>query len=196
MKNHTSSLSRLAQALFSPPQYRQLQALAGGEPLAMENLVEFDRALGGPCMLALTEESQWYYVNGDRDVFRPLQYCAWFLENVGRKRLTRGVVQMSALHIESVVKRIGAVPTWPLGKALRHSLVKLVVDPVTWDQIDRFTAIYNDAKHKIDHPKYTHLFSVQDAILAYFVARQLGIQLYPLAKLATDIKTFGEMKVV
>jgi hypothetical protein len=34
------------------------------------------------------------------------------------------------------------------------------------------------------------MFSVEDALLSYFVCRKLGMKLYPLAKLATDIKIF------
>lgn len=138
-------------------------------------------------MLALTKESRQRYVSANRDVFRPLQYCALYFEQPDISWLTRYIVYMSALHIESVVKRIGAVPKWPLGKALRSQLVRRVVDRPTWNRIDRFAGIYNDAKHHVGQPKDTHLFSEEDAVLAYFVGRRLGIQLYPLAALATEV---------
>lgn len=196
MGNHTSSLVRLAQELFGTEESVQLRAWASGVPLALESLEQFDHSLQGPCMLALSEERRRSYVKADRDVFRQLQYCAMYIRHSEPAWLARGVVQMSAPHIESVVKRIGAVPGWPLGRALRHSLVKKVVDPVTWEQVNRFTDIYNEAKHNVSHAKDIHLFSVEDGLLAYFVGRRLGMQLYPLAKLATDLNVFAEPGIV
>ena len=78
----------------------------------------------------------------------------------------------------------------PLGAALRKTIVKRKVDSTTWKQIDTFTHIYNDAKHNFGHEKDTHMFSVEDALLAYFVCRKLGLKLYSLASLATDIRLF------
>jgi hypothetical protein len=88
------------------------------------------------------------------------------------------------------VKRIGRVWRLPLGQALRETVVKAKLDPVTWQQLSKYTHIYNDAKHKFDYSKDTHLFSVEDALLAYFVSRQLGRKLYPLADLETDLGVF------
>jgi hypothetical protein len=93
---------------------------------------------------------------------------------------------MSSLHLEELVKRIGHLSFLPLGNLLRQAIVKRNIDPELWGQLWRYTAIYNDAKHRFDHPLGTHLFSVQDAVLAYAVARRLGQELYPLASLVTD----------
>jgi hypothetical protein len=97
---------------------------------------------------------------------------------------------MSSLHIESLIKNIGNIFHLPLGAALRNAIVKRKLDATTWKQIEAFTHIYNDAKHNFSQDKDTHLFSIEDAILAYFICRKLGWKLYPLANLATDIKIF------
>ena len=97
---------------------------------------------------------------------------------------------MSSLHIESLIKRIGNISNLPLGQALRKAVVRRRIDPVTWGQIDRYTRIYNDAKHNLRHQKDSHMFSVEGALLAYFVCRKLGAKLYPLANLITDLSVF------
>lgn len=97
---------------------------------------------------------------------------------------------MSSVHIEGLIKNIGNIFHLPLGAALRNTIVKRKVDPILWRQLDTFTRVYNDAKHNFSHEKDTHMFSVEDAVLSYFVCRKLGTKLYPLAKLVTDIKIF------
>jgi hypothetical protein len=99
---------------------------------------------------------------------------------------------MSSLHIEGLIKNIGNVFHLPLGAALRNVIVKRKVDPILWGQLDAFTHVYNDAKHNFGHEKDTHMFSIEDAVLSYFVCRKLGVRLYPLARLATDIKIFDK----
>ncbi len=190
MDDHTIVLKTLAEDLFTLAEFDHLQAIASISPLDLAKIAAFDQAIRGPCMLALTEEDQRQYVSADRDAFRPLQYCAWFFEQIDKEWLLRGIVQMSCLHIESMIKRIGFAPRLSLGTALRKALVRQVLDPVTWKQIYVFTGIYNDAKHKFDHPKDTHLFSIKDAVLAYFVGRYLGMRLYPHARIETDMTVF------
>jgi hypothetical protein len=97
---------------------------------------------------------------------------------------------MSSLHLEALVKRIGGAKYLPLGQALRNIIAKQKIDPTIWNQLDRYTRIYNAAKHCFEHDKDTHMFSVEDALLAYFVCRALGLKLYHLANLATDLNKF------
>lgn len=42
----------------------------------------------------------------------------------------------------------------------------------------------------MNHEFGTHLFSEEDALLTYFVARKLGLRLYELVDLETDLKLF------
>jgi hypothetical protein len=71
-------------------------------------------------------------------------------------------------------------------------VIRSKLDPLTWRRIKRFTTPYNAAKHDFDQPKDTHLFSIADALIAYIVARKLGIALYPLASLTTDLTIFDQ----
>jgi len=65
-----------------------------------------------------------------------------------------------------------------------------VLGPGLFEQVNDFSKVYNASKHDFDQEKDSHMFSIQDAVLAYFVARQLGIRLYPLAHLSTDVSVF------
>ena len=42
---------------------------------------------------------------------------------------------------------------------------------MTWEQLWTYRGIYNADKHDFTHQMGTHLFSVQDAVLAYLTAR-------------------------
>ena len=185
--------------IFPPDEVRQIRLLAETKFLRLDYLVAFDDMLGGPSISHMNCRQEGRYEVSDRDIFRPLQYCGMYFKAMGSKEnianplwLTRDIVQMSSLHIEGLIKNIGNIFHFPLGAALRNTVVKQKVDTVTWNQIDTFTHVYNDAKHNFSHEKDTHMFSVEDAVLAYFVCRKLGKKLYPLAKLVTDIKVFDK----
>ena len=134
------------------------------------------------------------YAPEDRDVFRPLQYCADYFQLMTEGRgewMTREIVHMSALHLEALVQRIGLSHRLPLGRAIRETMFREKVDSRTWQLLDDFRDIYNAAKHDMGHEKDTHLFSVEDAILAYVVCRKLGIRLHCLADLNTNWEQSG-----
>jgi hypothetical protein len=98
---------------------------------------------------------------------------------------------MSSLHIEVLVKAIGETPWLPLGAALRRSLLKRKInDDNLWRQLDAVRQVNNDAKHALNSESDAHLFSPEDALLAYFVCRKLALRLYPVAKLVTDLGAF------
>lgn len=189
MGKHTTSLWRLITELLSAPEVAELRQIVQVSPLEYAALVTFDQQLGGPSMGVLSANNSGRYETADRDVFRPLQYCSMYLraDPTTREWMARETVHMAGLHLESLIKRVGGLGPLPLGTALRHILVRPKLDPVLWQQIDDFSKVYNAAKHTVDHAKDTHLFSVEDAVLAYLIARQLGAQLYPLAKLKTDL---------
>ncbi len=199
MKNHTETLLRLVKELFAPEEAKQLRLLTETMPLNLDQLTAFDEKLVGPSISRINCERSGRYEIPDRDIFRPLQYCGMYFKAMVSKEniddplwLTRDIVEMSSLHIEGLIKNIGNVFHLPLGAALRNAIVKKKVDPTTWNQIDGFTHIYNDAKHNFSHAKDTHMFSLEDAIMSYFVCRNLGVKLYPLARLATDIRIFDK----
>lgn len=197
MQKYTTILRQLITELFSEDEQIRLQDLLSKEIPDAEDVISYDNSIEGPSIRRLNCGRTGRYAIDDRDIFRPLQYCAmnFRIENKPDWRNdpewhARDLVEMSSLHIESLVKNIGSVFHLPLGAALRNALVKSKVDTITWMQIEKFTQIYNDAKHNFSHDKDTHMFSVEDALMAYFVCRKLGTKLYPLARLSTDLRIF------
>jgi hypothetical protein len=197
MQIHTDKLWQLATEIFAPNEAVTLKKLVESVPFDAILLQKFDDSLPGPSLSRMNCKNEGRYEIADRDIFRPLQYCGmhfgiaikgnWDDDSLWQMR---SVVQMSSLHIEGLIKNIGSVFHLPLGAALRKAIVKAKVDALTWAQIEDYTHIYNDAKHNFGHEKDTHMFSIEDAVLAYFVCRKLGVKLYPLADLATDITIF------
>jgi len=190
MTTFTPELWTLAEGLLTPEELQRARGLVKANPLVFDDLLEVDAMIGGACMTQVTNQagSGRYHVD-DRDVFRPLQYCAMYFY---RKRdmtevesFTRPIVQMSGLHIESLLNRIGEVFGFTLGRALHDLRVRSRIGPRAWMQADALRRIYNVAKHDVDHDMDTHMFSVEDAVLAYFVSRKLGEAFYPMAKLKT-----------
>jgi hypothetical protein len=198
MQAHTKTLAELAIALFTVEEQNTLRMLIASEPFDSNLLDRFDNSIAGPSVARMNCNNMGRYAVEDRDVFRPLQYCGMYFRRAKELKwddilwLMRDVVEMGSLHIEGLIKRIGNVFDLPLGAALRNAIVKRKVHPITWRQIAMYTHIYNDAKHNFSHDKDTHMFSVEDAVLAYFVCRKLGLQLYPIANLVTDVKVFDQ----
>ena len=190
MSSFTQELWVLAEGLLTHQELRHTHAIGKTTPLVFDQLLELDEIMGGACMTRLTNPAgKGQYNLDDRDVFRPLQYCAMYFyrkaDMTEVESFTRAIVQMSGLHIESLIGRIGEMFGMTLGQALHHWRMKKRIGNFTWQCVDRFRKIYNSAKHDVDHEMDTHMFSVEDAVLAYIVSRKLGDGLYPLAKLKT-----------
>lgn len=189
MSRFTVELWDLAEELFDDQTQQRMHLVVGAVPLSFDQLLELDEALGGACMSHVNYNGSGQYHVDDRDVFRPLQYCAMYFyrkdDMTEVECFTRHIVQMSGLHIETLLNRVGQLLGFTLGRVLNDKRVKKRIGPVAWVQADRFRSIYNAAKHDVCHDKDTHLFSVEDAVLAYFVSRKLGAGFYPLAKLRT-----------
>ena len=210
MVSHQELLVQLAMEIYPPDRWSTLNRVAMTRPLDRRALIEFDDSVWGPSISRLAEDRRGApgtlgipghgvgrYAVADRDVFRPLQYCAVYLTDMEKNVdwLARDVVEMSSAHIEELVKRIGMIPFLPLGTLLLKPRVRRKLGSSILDRLERFTSIYNLAKHEFNQPKDTHMFSVQDAVLAYAVSRRLGQDLYPLARLKTDWR-FGESRLL
>lgn len=156
-------------------------------PFAYDSLVAFDCSLPGPNMQILTSNGKGCYAAEDREIFRPLQYCAMFLraDDLIREWTTRETVHMAGLHLESLIKRAGRLWKLPLGTALGRQIIRSKLSPKTWQQLVTFSHVYNVAKHDVDQTKDSHKFSLQDAVLAYCISRRLAIPLYSLVPLKT-----------
>ena len=166
-----------------------------GEP-DFSRLVEVDQTLGGPGFSNVSCNGTGRYHVEDRDIFRPLQYCSMYFrmayEGSEADWLARTLVQMSSLHIEGLVKSMIGGSQHPLGRVLRDPRVQQRLGAATWNRTAQFTNIYNEAKHNLSHAKDTHLFSIEDAVLAYILARKLATALYLHARLHTDLAIFAQ----
>jgi hypothetical protein len=205
---HSAVLSALATELFSKDEWRRLAPIASLDQLDVEALRRFDDSLPGPSLSRIADKRRKapgtlgiprYGVTrcdvADRDIFKPIHYCmvdfvSGEIEDIEWR--TRDIVEHSGAHLEGLLKRIGHITFLPFGDALLRRL-KPEIDELSWDQLRRFKTLNNDAKHRYDHALGTHLFSVQESVLAYFVARRLGWRLYPLAKLTTNWRFDEEM---
>lgn len=201
MVDHTGALHQLGRELFASSEWERLWQISLSNPLDLARLTVFDRTLGGPCITTIADRSMsggalgipghgvGRYDAGDRAVFRPLHYCSSSFMIGLPDSETRAVVQMSAAHLEALVKLIAETPHHSLGPALKA--VRNKIDETTRGQIGRLVDISNDAKHRFDQAKDTHLFPAEDAVLTYFVCRRLAQRLYPLVRLSTDLGVFS-----
>jgi hypothetical protein len=188
------ALKELAAELFSAEQQERLFAISAARPFDPEKLSEFDDAVAGPSMRRLAAEVREQAVFSsasrsrlsvdDRDVFRPLQYCDMAFQSEDIESRTRYVVQMAGLHLEALVKRLRPPDSRASLGADVHRL-REQLGPLA-SQLSRYVTIYNDAKHQLDHEFGTHMFSVEEAVVAYMVSRVLGLALYPRADLKSD----------
>jgi hypothetical protein len=110
MTTNYSALTTLATAILIESEIEEFGQLFTEEPFNFQELIKFDQRLGGPGFSNVSCDGHSRYHVEDRDIFRPLQYCSMYFEMAyeGSKPewLTRTLVQMSSLHIESLVKRI------------------------------------------------------------------------------------------
>lgn len=106
--------------------------------------------------------------------------------------VTRSVVHMSGLHLESLVKRIGGAwaARFPLGRLVREHRIETVLGATTAEQLRRFAPIYNAAKHDIPVDEDQRLFSQKDAVRAYLVSSKLAALLYPHVRLSVSLSRF------
>ena len=195
MGTYTNLLWNLAGELLPAADVSLLRSLLASSSLDYRQIAAFDDGIAGPSLSRLDYGGICPCDMADRDVFRPLQYCDAYFASAARGNaewFARDLVQMSGLHLESLVKRIGRVWHLPLGGALREARVRCRLDAATWSLLDRFTRMYNAAKHYVSQPKDTHLFSVEDAAVTYFVSRALGNRLYPMAGMTTDLSLFAD----
>jgi hypothetical protein len=203
--NNTGLLIQLGAELFPANEWNTLHGVAAGDPLHRRALVDFDDALWGPSLsriadnrrnapgtLGIPRHGVTRCDIDDRAIFKPIHYCAVYLTDPDQDIawMTRNIVEMSGAHVEQLVQRIGPLTFLPVGRLLKDAIVKQRIEPLTWSQLWRYRGVYNAAKHQFGHPIGTHLFSIEDAVLAYAAARRLGQELYSLARLKTDWRSF------
>lgn len=193
MGTHSEKLWNLSGEIFSDATLEALRRVVNASPFEYDSLVAFDCTLAGPNMRILSSNGKGCYAAEDREIFRPLQYCAMFLnaQDSIREWTTRETVHMAGLHLESLIKRAGQLWKIPLGTALGKPIIRSKLSPESWQQLKTFSQVYNIAKHDVDQPKDTHKFSLQDAVLAYCISRELAVPLYSLVHLHTSLASLN-----
>src|SRR5437867_4459981 len=115
MTSREQALAEIAGDVFSAEQHERLHAISATSPFDLQALSDFDDSIPGPSMTRLSAAVRQRVIFsspghdrlsiGDRDVFRPLQYCAAAFEAENLEWHTREVVEKSGLHLEALVKR-------------------------------------------------------------------------------------------
>jgi len=172
MGPHSKELLQLAGELYPPVILAEIRFLRISSPDDLKRLIDFDGRFGGPSLESINKDGSGNYEIADRDVFRPLQYCEMHfrvgLQDSSLEWQARDIVEMSCLHIETLLKRISGISWLPLGALLQKPMVRRKLDEGTYRKAVDFSRVFNQAKHHMSHEKDTHLFSVSDAMLAYF----------------------------
>jgi len=118
----------------------------------------------------------------DRPIYRPIQYVEAYFTWDNFEWLSRDIVEMACLHVESCLKRYcGRNDRKMFGKLLSSEEGRTLPSKL-WNWLDQIRQyLYNPAKHYI--PEYEgHLFSSEEAIASYFICRKLGLELLQLIK--------------
>ncbi|WP_226646153.1 hypothetical protein [Mesobacillus subterraneus] len=152
-------------------------------------VLQFDRILNAGVGLhnINDENSRGRYHIKDREIFRPFQYIEVYLKMDYQQIewLTREIIHMCGLHLESLIKRLLTLTRMPLGQALTLRLAGLRLDRQLLDDLKVIVKPYNDAKHSLLQPKDSHFFDIQTTILCYAVTRKLSIELLSVVNLYT-----------
>lgn len=139
-----------AKEVLDENEVLRLRAIADGPP-NFEELLSFDRALGGPGMHNVDRATTGGYDIEDRDVFRPFQYCRMYfsLPEESLRWATREIVlvHMCGLHLEKLIERVARGRRLTLGQGLRNPAVQKVLGPADSDRLGRFLEAYNASKH-------------------------------------------------
>ncbi|RNB70404.1 hypothetical protein [Brevibacillus panacihumi] len=152
-----------------------------------EKLLEFDQKLGGIGIYNINHGDLGRYHVNDRDIFRPLQYIERYfqLDYENRAWVTREIIHMCGLHLESMMKNIFLISRLPLGQAVAQKAASLKLGRELVNDIKEIVKLYNDSKHRVDQDKDSHLFSVQDAVMCYVATRKISMSVVPYVKLDT-----------
>lgn len=173
-----------------------------------KRLYELERSVGGigahnVNTLLVDEESKnpaiiGTYQSEDRDVFRPIQYCAVLLLSQFVALDTRYLVDNGCGHVESALKRILASLTGKsviersMGVVLRDLTKRTELeDDAEMLEVSRsINTVYRRAKHEFATSPSTeavpissssdlgnHLFTYEEAVITYFGCRIHGLEL-------------------
>ncbi len=201
---------------WNPAEVSILRLLASSEAFHdwALRLYEVDKMIGGfgahnvdinPEGLRITGA----YLEEDRDIFRSIQYCSRTILESLTQLDSRYLVDMSGAHVEDVLKRyLSHLRPNSRPGSLGVTLTTLMKSKFSLeaparqllDQANTLNQAYVLAKHEFARHALpagdphsldadTHTFSFDDAMVAYFAARILG-----LAMMTPMFKKWGEPK--
>jgi len=199
---HAEIMGRLTH-YAGPPAIQEIEEIAHmlREPsnrTAIERLAAFDAAIGGFGIHILLEREraqQSPYEIKDRPIYRSIQYVWMHLaRHTDIEWHTRYVSEMACAHIESLVKRFAdrhnllkRLRASPLGSLLHQRGVRNALPQLLWEDLCWLnSAVYVHVKHnysmrylrepdEVAEERKGHLFSVEEAIAIYVIARYLAV---------------------
>ncbi|MBQ2883583.1 MAG: hypothetical protein IJE43_07430 [Alphaproteobacteria bacterium] len=142
--------------------------------------------IGGYCMPANPVQNP-FPAGVERKLYRPLQYARSEMDMCDVRIFARHVVQNAGLHLEAVCRvfleeRGNDLLLWnsgtTLGKAIRKIEKLGVFDEKLIEAMLLFVKMYNLSKHEVNQDESKQrLFNAYDAIVSYFVARVIGVEI-------------------
>lgn len=151
-------------------------------------LWKIDVLIGGVGGYCLTSSSliNPYPAGIERELYRPLQYAKEDID-LGYGRVNaRYIIDMCGMHLEAACRLLVMnsvldefrFSNCTLGKAVHRIEKKKLLDGNVIQALYDFVQIYNRSKHEVNQDETRErLFSTDDAIVAYFATRILGVSI-------------------
>lgn len=185
----------IANRTLTSEEIHNIQVICQNRKNLFLGMMQIDMKIGGAGIHNINYGSTGRYEIKDRDVFRPIQYIFAYLKMRPDDFdwVTREIIHMSGLHLESLIKRLFSFNRLPLGQALAIPLAKIKLDSQLHSSLKAMVRPYNNAKHHLEHKKDTHLFSVESALLYYVSVRKLSLKIMPLTHLYTPSEIWNSI---
>lgn len=158
------------------------------EKYKTDMLWEIDALIGGVCGYCLPSSSSKnpYPAWIERELYRPLQYAKEEID-LGYGRVNaRYIIDMCGMHLEAACRLLVMnsvldefrFSNCTLGKAVHRIEKKKLLDGNVIQALYDFVQIYNRSKHEVNQDETRErLFSTDDALVAYFATRILGVSI-------------------
>lgn len=185
----------IAQRILTTDEMVAVQGITNNNDNVFNIIRSIDIKIGGAGIHNINNGNMGRYDIKDRDIFRPIQYIYAYLKMNPEdfQWVTRGIIHMSGLHLESLIKKLLSLSKIPLGQALALPLAKLALDNQLYSDLKIVIKPYNNAKHQLKHHKDTHLFNVESALLYYVAVRKISLKLMTMTHLHTRTETWNSL---
>lgn len=185
----------IANRLLTSEEIRDIQFIANNRKNLFNDMLEIDMKIGGAGIHNINIGDTGRYEIKDRDIFRPIQYIYAYLKMKPEDFdwVTREIIHMSGLHLESLIKRLFAIRRYPLGQALALPLAKVKLEKQLYENLKLVIKPYNNAKHSLNQYKDTHLFDVETALFYYVAVRKISLMLMPITHLYTPSERWNSL---